>query len=649
MKLKQLTPARFDWHHTPATDCHMLDFARQVQQEPIDSYEQLHHWSVTEREAFWQACMEQTGVITQQRGSQVLNRGEQIWQDQWFADTTLNYAENLLRFRDTHTALIFCDELGHRQRISYHQLRQQVARLSVWLQEQGVQTGDRVAGFTANRIETVIAMLASTALGAVWTSCSPDFGFNGVIDRFSQTEPVILFAVSSHCYAGKIHQHQENLKKLCLQLPSVRHLVLLPEIYQQEKVTIDAACAVTEWTQALTRPAGSIAFKAVPFNHPLFIMYSSGTTGAPKCITHGHGGTLLQHRKEHHLHLNLKREDVLFYFTTCGWMMWNWLISGLASGATLVLYDGSPFHPQPSILFDLADSLGISIFGTSARYLASAEQAKLNPLRSHRLSRLHTVLSTGSPLSESSFDYVHQQISPTAAIQSMSGGTDILSCFVLGCPLLPVYRGQIQCAGLGMDVAVFNDSGKQVIEEQGELVCRQSFPSMPVGFWNDDQQRKYRAAYFERFPNFWCQGDLAEQSDSGSWVIHGRSDTVLNPGGVRIGTAELYRQLEGLYPVRDAVAVGQQWQGDVRIVLFVQLADNVPLDDLLIARIKQAIRQGASPRHVPALICQVKNIPRTLNGKLAEVAVRDTIHGKTVANKAALLNPEALTEYENLV
>ncbi len=632
----------------------MRDFARHVEQTyrlGFDSYFHLHRWSISNREAFWQTCLEQTGVITQHASPRVLKRGDQLWQDQWFPDTRLNYAENLLRFADEKTALVFCDESGTRQQITYQELRHQVAILSTWLRNQGIQAGDRVAGLTANRIETVVAMLASTAIGAVWTSCSPDFGFSGIVDRFRQTEPVVLFAVSSHCYAGKIHRHEATLTRLVQDLPSVKNLVLLPEIYHDNTVVVQAGCAVIAWHKALTpsAQAGDINFLAVPFDHPLFIMYSSGTTGAPKCIVHGHGGTLLQHRKEHHLHINLTRDDVLFYFTTCGWMMWNWLVSGLASGATLVLFDGSPFHPTPAVLFDLADELDISIFGTSARYLASCEQAGLRPAATHQLTKMHTLLSTGSPLSDSSFDYVHKHISKRVSIQSMSGGTDILSCFVLGCPLLPVYQGEIQCAGLGMDVAVFNEQGKAVSQQQGELVCRQSFPSMPTGFWNDINDEKYRSAYFQRFENTWCQGDFAQLCSSGGWIISGRSDTVLNPGGVRIGTAEIYRQLEGIEALQDAIAVGQQWQGDVRIVLFVQLVDNQQLDEELIALIRKSIRLGASPRHVPALIKQVSDIPRTLNGKLAEVAVRDTIHGKKVGNLAALQNPEALNEYTDIL
>ena len=647
-----LQPARFELSTAAPGDCHLVDFMHWInrtQRVQLDSYAALHRWSVQNRETFWQACMTFTGIAAEAPAdARALKQGRQIWLDQWFPDHQLNYAANLLRFRDEHTALIFCDEHNNRQSLSYAGLAQQVAQVQQWLLAQGVQAGDRVAGFAANRIETVVAMLASASIGAIWSSCSPDFGVGGILDRFTQIEPRVLFAVSSHCYAGRINAHQAVLEKLMAGLPSLQAVVLLPDLYGAGGDDPAGHSTVVHWSNVLAdTPAAAPVFADLPFAHPLFIMYSSGTTGVPKCIVHSAGGTLLRHRKEHHLHLNLQRDDVLFYFTTCGWMMWNWLVSGLASGATLVLYDGSPFHPQPSILFDLAADTGVSIFGTSAKYLSAAEKAGVKPRQTHALPRLHTLLSTGSPLSVEGFDYVYRDVKQDLSLQSISGGTDIISCFVLGSPLLPVYRGEIQCAGLGMDVKVYNQAGKPVSQAKGELVCQQSFPSMPTGFWHDPGHQKYQAAYFERFDNTWTHGDYAEQTAQGGWIIYGRSDTVLNPGGVRIGTAEIYRQVEQLPQVLESVAVGQEWENDVRIVLFVRLQPGVELDQQLTGDIKLAIRNGASPRHVPAVIRQVTDIPRTLNGKIAETAVRETLHGRPVNNKDALANPEALQEYKN--
>lgn len=657
-----MSPARFSLKKNKPGECHLADFVSRVNYEhhlQLDSYAALHRWSVQSREAFWLACMEFTGIRTQRvdghggndsNGSRVLKSGSHFWQDQWFPNHQLNYAENLLRFRDNRTALIFRDEYENRQQLSYAQLYWEVARVQHWLLASGVQSGDRVAGFAANRIETVIAMLAATSIGAIWSSCSPDFGVNGILDRFTQIEPRVLFAVSSHCYAGRINVHAATLEKLIAGLPSLQTVVLLPELYQDEVSTPTSStnCEVIRW-QALTADHSEhipeVRFASLPFNHPLFIMYSSGTTGVPKCIVHSTGGTLLQHRKEHHLHLNLQRDDVLFYFTTCGWMMWNWLISGLAEGATLVLYDGSPFHPRPQILFDVAQETDVSIFGTSAKYLSAAEKADVRPQQTHALPRLHTLLSTGSPLSAEGFDYVYRDIKTDVSLQSISGGTDIISCFVLGSPVLPVNRGEIQCAGLGMDVKVYNNAGQPVTQEKGELVCQQSFPSMPTGFWGDTDHKKYQKAYFARFDNIWTHGDYAEQSANGGWIIYGRSDTVLNPGGVRIGTAELYRQVEQLDQVLECVAVGQEWENDVRIVLFVRLQPGLVLDEQLIGDIKLAIRHGASPRHVPAVVRQVSDIPRTLNGKIAEIAVRETLHGRPVNNLDALANPDCLAQF----
>lgn len=664
--------------------CQLVDFSRwllETRQLRFDSYAQLHQWSVDAREQFWHAYLDFSGITLLSADTEpVLVKGEHLWLDRWFPGTRLNYAQNLLAFNDQRSALIFRDEAGHHDTLSYAELNTKVAWLAAWLKACGIQPGDRVAGFAANRIETVIAMLAATSLGAIWSSCSPDFGVGGILDRFTQIEPSVLFAVPAHCYAGKVIQHKTTLEKLMAGLPSLRALVLMPDLYVQgthsERAAATAHCAVIDWqaipglasadhiaapashgqdTTVLNTPA--LDFYAAAFSDPLFIMYSSGTTGAPKCIVHSVGGTLLQHRKEHQLHLNLSREDVLFYFTTCGWMMWNWLISGLAAGATLVLYDGSPFHPQPDVLLQLAADTGVTIFGTSAKYLAAAEKAGVKAQDLHtphtlhtpdKLQKLHTLLSTGSPLSAEGFDYVYRDIKPGIMLQSISGGTDIISCFVLGNPVQPIHRGEIQCAGLGMDIAVFNPQAQPVRGEKGELVCLQSFPSMPVGFWRDSGHKKYRAAYFERFDNCWTHGDYAELTAHDGWIIYGRSDTVLNPGGVRIGTAEIYRQVEQLPWVLESVAIAQEWQADVRVVLFVRLRAELTLTEALRAEIRLQIRTGASPRHVPAVIEQVQDIPRTLNGKIAEIAVRETIHSRPVNNTDALANPQSLQEYRAL-
>jgi acetoacetyl-CoA synthetase len=612
----------------------------------LEDYAQLHTWSIGNRPLFWKLLLEFAQIHCEGDTDEVLRRGDHLWRDRWFPHCRLNYAENLLRYRDERPALKFFDEQDNRGELSYAQLYAEVGRIAGWLRERGIRKGDRVAGFAANRIETIVAMLATASLGAVWTSCSPDFGVNGILDRFTQIEPRILFAVSNHLYAGKVLRHGQTLSTLTGRLPSLEAVVILPDLYPDQDTSMKMHCELIEWRDIASDTA--LCFEAVDFNSPLFIMYSSGTTGVPKCIVHGVGGTLLQHRKEHVLHVDLHRDDVFFYFTTCGWMMWNWLVSGLASGATLVLYDGSPFHPSPARLIDIAEAERINVFGVSAKYLSALEKAGVRPVSTHALPALRTILSTGSPLSAEAFDYVYRDFKTDVALQSISGGTDIISCFVLGSPLLPVYRGEIQCAGLGMDVAVFDETGTPVKNCKGELVCRQSFPSMPVGFWNDAEDMKYRAAYFERFPGVWTHGDYAEQTERDTYIIYGRSDTVLNPGGVRIGTAEIYRQVEQLPEILEAVAVGQRWEDDVRIVLCLRLAPGIVLDALMQQRIRQSIRQGASPRHVPAVIAQVQDIPRTLSGKIAETAVRQILNGETVGNADALANPAALDEYRLL-
>jgi len=613
----------------------------------LQSYHELQQWSVHNKADFWAEFFNFSQIIYQRKATEIYSAHHNLWQERWFRGCRLNYAENLLRYRDNKPALRFFDEQHNTRQLSYAQLYDEVSRVAGWMQSHGIVAGDRVAGFAANRIEIIVAMLATASLGAIWSSCSPDFGVNGILDRFTQIEPKLLFAVSSHLYAGKVSRHAATLTTLSAQLPSLQHIVMLPDLYGDDTVTAIEG-SVKLWQDLQADDDYELVFYPAEFNDPLFIMYSSGTTGVPKCIVHGVGGTLIQHRKEHMLHVDLKSSDVLFYFTTCGWMMWNWLVSGLASGASLILYDGSPFHPKPDCLFDLVDETGISVLGVSAKYISALTKADLKPMTTHQLQSLRAVLSTGSPLSAEGFDTVYQSVAKQVALQSISGGTDIISCFVLGSPMLPIYRGEIQCAGLGMDVAVFNDKGEAVVGIKGELVCRQSFPSMPVGFWNDDNQEKYRTAYFSRFAGVWTHGDYAEQTQRNTYIIYGRSDTVLNPGGVRIGTAEIYRQVEQLPEIIEAIVIGQQWQDDVRVVLFVRLASGLTLDTELQSRIRQTIRHGASPRHVPAVIAQVQDIPRTLSGKIAETAVRDLLNGQPVNNKDALANPQALEEYRQL-
>jgi acetoacetyl-CoA synthetase len=609
-------------------------------------YAALHRWSVTEPERFWSAVWSFTGVIGAP-GAEVLRHRERMPGAEWFPEARLNFAENLLRRRDAQPALVFRGETGLRRAYSFAELHACVSQLAQALRHWGVQPGDRVAGYLPNLPEAVVAMLAAASLGAVWSSCSPDFGVRGVVDRFGQIGPRVLFAPDGYFYAGKHHDLRARMAELREALPSVERVVVVP--YDGGPGLEDGPPGSVSFAEALAAFApGEIEFARLPFDHPLYVLYSSGTTGAPKCIVHGAGGTLLQHLKEHRLHADVHPGDRFFYFTTCGWMMWNWLVSGLASEATLVLYDGSPVYPGPEALFDLAQQERISVFGTSAKFLDGAAKAGLEPARSHDLSALATLLSTGSPLAPEGFDWVYEKLKRDVCLSSISGGTDIVSCFVGGCPTLPVWRGEIQCAGLGMKVDVFDEAGRPVRGEKGELVCTAPFPSMPVGFWNDPDGSRYRAAYFERFPGVWCHGDFAEITPHGGMIIHGRSDAVLNPGGVRIGTAEIYRQVEQVDEVLEALVIGQEWQGDVRVVLFVRLRPGLELDEALARRIREQIRRHASPRHVPAKLIQVQDIPRTRSGKIVELAVRDVVHGRPVANREALANPEALDAFASL-
>ncbi|MEA3277739.1 MAG: acetoacetate--CoA ligase [Pseudomonadota bacterium] len=613
----------------------------------IRGYSDLHRWSVDHPETFWPEVWRFCGVIASRPWTDVLPEGDRMPGARWFVGARLNFAENLLRFRDDRPALVFRREDGLRSGLSYRELYGTVARMTVFLMEAGVREGDRVAGILPNRPEAVVAMLAATGLGALWSSCSPDFGEVGILDRFGQIGPKILFVSDGYRFKGRSYRTLERASHLLKALPTIEQVVLVGGLEPEPDLSmLPGAIAFDSIVSGDDAP--DPAFRQLPFDHPVYILYSSGTTGRPKCIVHGAGGTLLQHLKELLLHTALRREDRFFYFTTCGWMMWNWLISGLAAGATLVLYDGAPLYPRPDALFDLAEEEGISVFGTSAKYLASVEKAGVIPARTHRLERLRTVLSTGSPLAPESFDYVYRDVKADLQLASISGGTDIISCFALGNPLLPVYRGQLQCRGLGMKVEVFDDEGHSVVGRRGELVCTAPFPSMPVGFWNDPDNSKYHATYFKRYLGVWAHGDWAELTPREGLIIHGRSDAVLNPGGVRIGTAEIYRQVERLPEVLESIAVGQDWQDDVRIILFVVLREDLTLDRELRETIRAAIRDNTSSRHVPAKVIQVNDIPRTRSGKLTELAVRDLVHGRPVKNVDALANPEALEQFRGL-
>ncbi|MDE1462636.1 acetoacetate--CoA ligase [Spartinivicinus poritis] len=623
-------------------------YLEQQQQCSLSDYPALYQWSIENIATFWKSITEFCQVKFHRPPQQTLTN-EQPMQDaqfftniRWFQGSTLNYAEHLLSRRDNHPAIISYDESGRRQQLSYAELFEQVTAVSYQLKAMGVAKGDRVVGMLPNCSEAIIAMLATASLGAVWSSCSPDFGTHGVVDRFGQIEPKVFIACSGYYYNGKVIDCRPKLKQIQQQLPNVHHTVILQ--FLEQPLDISEHAKSTDWAELLATPPADyqLCFESCAFDDPLFILYSSGTTGKPKCIVHGVGGTLLQHLKEHQLHTDITDQDVLFYFTTCGWMMWNWLVSGLASGATLVLYDGSPFHPEPTVLWDMAEKEHISVFGTSAKYIAALEKAEVKPAQSHQLPALKAILSTGSPLSHESFDYVYRDIKQDVCLSSISGGTDIISCFALGNPTLPVYRGQLQCRGLGMAVEFYNEAGEAITGEKGELVCKQPFPSMPIGFWQDPDGSKYHKAYFSNFPGIWCHGDYGELTEQGGVIIHGRADAVLNPGGVRIGTAEIYRQVEQVPEVLESIAVGQQWQDDVRVVLFVKLKPDVHLTEQLTTTIKKTIREHTTPRHVPAKVLEVADIPRTISGKIVELAVRKVIHNETVDNTDALANPEAL-------
>ena len=617
---------------------------------PTD-YGQLHRWSIQNPADFWSLLWD-FAEVRGEKGTRTLVEGDRMPGARWFPDARLNYAQNLLRRRDDGTALVFRGEEKVTRRMSYAELYLRVARLAAAMKAEGIGAGDVVAAYMPNLPETLITLLAAASMGGIFTSASPDFGVQGVLDRFGQVEPKLLFVADGYFYNGKPLATLDKVRDIVAGLPSVRKLIVSPYVHETGHDLSGIPNALTRGDfVAPFRAQQEIEFAQLPFDHPLYILYSSGTTGVPKCIVHGAGGALLQHLKEHRLQSDVRPGDRVFYFTTCGWMMWNWLVSGLASEATLLLYDGSPFVGRGRVLFDYAQAEDMTHFGTSAKFIDACAKIELRPGASHDLSSLRAMFSTGSPLSPESFDYVYRDIKADLQLASISGGTDIVSCFVLGNPIGPVWRGEIQCAGLGMAVDVVDEQAQPVVGEKGELVCTQPFPSMPVSFWNDPDGAKYRAAYFERFPGIWCHGDFAEKTPHGGFIIYGRSDATLNPGGVRIGTAEIYRQVEKLPEVLESIVIGQDFppgpMSDVRVVLFVKLKEGLTLDDALAKRIKEQIRANTTPRHVPAKILQVADIPRTKSGKIVELAVREVVHGRPVKNSEALANPEALDLFRN--
>lgn len=620
--------------------------ALQKQYPEIKNYQDLYQWSINNTGKFWKAIWEFCDVRYKKSYDKVLVDGDKLPGAKWFVGSKINFAENLLKADDTQLAIIGRSERPQRSTLNYRQLRNNVARMSHALIDSGVKPGDRVAGYLPNIPETVISMLATAAVGAVWSSCSEDFGVRGVLDRFGQIEPTILIAADGYSYQGKEINRIDNIATLSHSISSIKKVVVIPFLEPEPDLTsIDHSILFDHF---IDNHFDNIPYVHVDFDHPLFILYSSGTTGKPKCIVHGCGGTFMQLIKEHMLHIDVTQSDVVFYFTTCGWMMWNWLVAALATGATIVTYDGSPFYPASSQLFDLTDQEGITVFGTSAKYLAAIQKEEMVPMLSHKLTELKAILSTGSPLMPEQFDYVYENIKTDVQLSSISGGTDIVSCFQIGNPVLPVYRGELQCRGLGLSIEVFNDDGESVVNEKGEMVCTKPFPSIPIYFWDDEDNTKFNQAYFSKFPNTWAHSDYAELTDRGTMIIYGRSDAVLNPGGVRIGTAEIYREVEKFHDVLESIVVGQEWEEDTRIVLFVKLRNGVELNIELQTAIKQLIRKNTSPRHVPAKIIQVDDIPRTISGKIVELAVSNVIHNRPVKNIDALANPEALNYFRNL-
>ena len=634
------------------TGSQMCDFmTRMAERHGIDAdWEALRDWAIEMRGTFWAELLEFAGVEPSTPAHAVVS-GTGMLGTKWFDGMTLNYARHLLRFDDNDDAVLFENETGRTDRLTHRQLRDAVARCAAAFRKDGIQKGDRVGGYLPNIPEAVIAMLAATSLGAAWSSCSPDFGVGAVLDRFSQIEPSVLVTVDGYTYGGKRFETLDRITRLQKELPSVKRVVVVPYINEHPDLTsVSRAVSWSDYLGPIDQPPPELTFEEVPFDHPLYIMYSSGTTGVPKCIVHGHGGTLLQHMKELMLHCDLRQGERIFYFTTCGWMMWNWLVSGLGTGAAIVLFEGNPAHPTMSRLWELAERTKLHIFGTSAKYISACHKSGIQPGSEHDLSALRAVCSTGSPLSAELFEWTYENVKSDLMLASICGGTDIISCFILGNPMLPVYAGEIQCRGLAMDVRAWDDQGRDLVGQKGELVCLEPFPSQPVCFWNDPDGTKYKSAYFDHFSGIWRHGDFVEITEHGGIIVHGRSDATLNPGGVRIGTAEIYRIVEGMPEVLDSVVVGKQTDDDdVAIALFVVLRAGLTLDKELRKQIKDAVAAGASRRHAPKIIKQVRDIPRTISGKKVELAVQQVIHGEEVRNRDALANPEALAEFEGVL
>ncbi len=628
-----------------------LDFLSAKHSLLFSDYHELYQWSIDNISEFWETIWNYSGIISSEPYDSIL-QNPVMPGAKWFNGTKLNFAENLLRYRNNHTAIISYRENQQTLRLTYQELYKLTAKCTYSLKAAGVKQGDRIAGIITNTPEAIIAMLASTSIGALWSSASPDFGVQSIVDRFSQIQPKVLFAVESYSYNGKMIDCSDKIKEVTANIPSIEKIILVPFFYDfknpiKQKINYDLPSSIYI-DDFLNNQASEIEFVQLPFDHPVYIMYSSGTTGIPKCIVHGAGGTLLQHFKELSLHTDLKRSDVITYYTTCGWMMWNWLISSLMIGSTIFLIDGSAAYPNLELLWQKIDEEQISIFGTSPKFLSICQKSDILPKQKFKLNSLRTILSTGSPLLEENFNWVYKSVKQDVQLSSISGGTDIISCFGLGCPILPVYAPEIQCRGLGMKVEAFDEEENPVIEKQGELVCTKPFPSMPVFFWNDPKGEKYKSAYFERYPGVWHHGDFIKITKNGGVIVYGRSDATLNPGGVRIGTSEIYRVVEAIPEVVDSLTVGQNWNNDVRIILFIVLKGGAKLDENLKERIKLELKTTASPRHVPAKIIEVKDIPRTINGKKVEIAVNRIIHGLEINNKDVLANPDSLSYFSAL-
>ena len=636
------------WKPDPKKETKMAELTAIINHnhdQKIINYEQLHNWSVNNIPEFWEEIWNYCDILHSESHTQVVNDVKFMPGAKWFTGAKLNFAENLLRFRDDRVAIKFKSEDKSLRELTYLELFNEVEKVSSYLKELGVQKGDRVVGFLPNVPEAVVAMLATSSLGAVWSSCSPDFGTNGVLDRFSQIEPKVIFSAYGYRYNGKYYDSLKKLNGVLKKLPAVQKVILVDNHNSDE---ISPKFEFITYNKILESNPNPLQFEQLPFNHPLYILYSSGTTGLPKSIVHSAGGTLLQHLKELHFHCDLKREDTIFYFTTSGWMMWNWLLSALSIGSTVVLYDGSPFYPDGKEMWRLAEELEFSVFGTSAKYIDACRENNIFPSTFSNLPKLRSILSTGSPLVEESFEYVYKHVKKNVHLASISGGTDIISCFALGNPTLEVVKGELQCRGLGMDVHSYDENGKPIIGRKGELVCISAFPSMPVYFWNDRDGIKYKNAYFSTFPGTWHHGDFIRISEKGSLKIYGRSDSTLNPGGVRIGTSEIYRVVNSIDIIEDSLVIGQEWEGDQRIILFVLMVNDLPLEKDIIDQIKFQIKNSCSPRHIPSKIIKVKGIPYTINGKKVEVAVKKVIEGKTVTNKESLSNPETLSQFRNI-